>query len=326
MAKCKLCCKAVSSVNSLGCCNLCSVPSGHNIYNCDGGCTNKVRFRIAADTLETGGHSETFRTTDVLTKFSELARAAGVAADPKSSGATPAIYSLCPECWTTTSSGWSGSNYGTAAGKCVSAGFYFNASRPDYIKGGEVWRDKVRSTAIHELMHWRSKAEKGLQDYSSNSNWDECVTDMLGREVYFRLSHDNYESGYGNLTQFCELAAETYLKNYTGPNLSNWKVKRLTDETKPLAIKVVLDKLYKTSGAIDNGKKASVKKELKNVIFKFFVTYHNKGPATMLAGAKDQSGSANFAMFISKFKPTGMPNLSFAPTTYTKTGSQRYPA
>lgn len=319
MAKCKLCCKPASTVDTKGCCNTCNIAVTYNIYDCDGvSCTHKVRFRIASDKLESGNpaHTETFRIADVMSKFNGLILATGITADAKTGA--PGIFSLCPECWTRVSNTWTGSDYDTAAGKCVSTGFYFNASRPDYITSGAVWLDKVRSTAVHELMHWRSKAEKGLQDYSSSDNWDECVTDVLGREVYFRLGHANYESGYGNLTQFCELAAEAYMNNYTYTRIDHWKPKRLVSEGKPAAIKVTLDKLYKTDGSRDTSKNMSVKNELIKLIFKVFATYHNKGPSTMIDGV-------NFVTFSQKFKPTGMANLSFKPVTYTSSASRRYP-
>lgn len=318
MAICKLCCKPATTIDSKGCCSACNILSTRNVYDCDGSCTNKVRFRIASEKLESGNptNTETFKVADVIGKFNELFLAAGITADTKTG--TPGIFSLCPECWRSVSSTWPGSDYGTAAGKCVSTGFYFNASRPDYIKSREVWLDKVRSTAVHELMHWRSKAEKGLQDYSNSDNWDECITDLLGREVYFRLGHSNYESGYGNLTQFCELAALAYLNNYTYTRIDHWKPRRLASEGKSTKIKAVLDKLYKTDGSRDTSKNILIKNELIKLIFKVFATYHNKGPMTSIDGV-------NFATFSQKFKPTGMANLSFKPVTYSSSASRRYP-
>lgn len=307
MKKCKLCCKLVSEVYFSGCCSDCNGLLNPKIYDCDGdNCANKVRFRIASDKLEIGNlNTETFKIADVISKFNELFLEIGITADAKTG--VPEIFSLCPECWTGVSSTWTGSDYGTVPGKCVSKGFYFNASRPGYLKNGDVWLDKVRSTAVHELMHWQSKAEKGLQDYSTE--WDECITDALGREVYFRLGHTNYESGYGNLTQFCKLAADAYMKNYTSTTTkTEWKRKRM--EGKPAAIKNTLDKLYKTDGSYDESKERPVKNELIDLIFKIFATYHNKGPSTMIDGD-------NFATFLQKFKPDGMANLSFGFKTYT---------
>ncbi|CAI8852325.1 RHS repeat domain-containing protein [Pseudomonas serboccidentalis] len=78
---------------------------------------------------------------------------------------------------------------------------YMGVTAPDYSENGRLSADKIRSTIIHEAMHYVSHAHVGFQrstDTSvANSNYDEYVTDFLGYEVFTAMYPEGkYKTGY----------------------------------------------------------------------------------------------------------------------------------
>ena len=79
--------------------------------------------------------------------------------------------------------------YATIPAKTADTGIYFNNALSDYGDSGNPDLEKVRSTCIHEMMHYWSHEHSGLQAFEDGKNvhWDECVTDFLARKVYLAL-------------------------------------------------------------------------------------------------------------------------------------------
>jgi insecticidal toxin complex protein TccC len=65
---------------------------------------------------------------------------------------------------------------------------YMGVTAPDYSENGQLDRDKIRSTIVHEALHSSSHGHVGFQQETdttvSNSNYDEYITDYLAYQVF----------------------------------------------------------------------------------------------------------------------------------------------
>jgi len=78
---------------------------------------------------------------------------------------------------------------------------YMGVDAPDYSENGQLDADKIRSTIIHESLHYSSLEHVGFQastDVSvANSNYDEYVTDYFARQVFNKMFPGAaYKTGY----------------------------------------------------------------------------------------------------------------------------------
>ncbi|NHB86252.1 RHS repeat domain-containing protein [Photorhabdus tasmaniensis] len=142
-----------------------------------------------------------------------------------------------------------------AAWTSPSGTIYMATDSPDYSQNGELDIDKIRSTIIHESLHFSSHEHVGFQadtDTSvQNTNYDEYVTDYFAHQVYKKMYPNNpYKTGYfttdvggrfkvwgGNLVEFMTQSGHTTLDNIkqgyfsgraelnklTGKALDTWK-------------------------------------------------------------------------------------------------------
>ncbi|VVO50416.1 hypothetical protein PS896_00256 [Pseudomonas fluorescens] len=65
---------------------------------------------------------------------------------------------------------------------------YMGVTAPDYSENGRLNADKIRSTIVHEAMHYLSHAHVGFQPLTdtsvANSNYDEYIADFFAYEVF----------------------------------------------------------------------------------------------------------------------------------------------
>ena len=78
---------------------------------------------------------------------------------------------------------------------------YIGVTAPDYSENGQLNTDKIRSTVVHEAMHYLSHGSVGFQastDTSiANSNYDEYVADFFAHEVYSAMyPGSEYQTAY----------------------------------------------------------------------------------------------------------------------------------
>jgi insecticidal toxin complex protein TccC len=78
---------------------------------------------------------------------------------------------------------------------------YMGVNAPDYSENGQLDVDKIRSTIIHESLHYFSHMHKGFQEVTNttveNSNYDEYVTDFFAQKVFKEMYPDStYKTGY----------------------------------------------------------------------------------------------------------------------------------
>uniref|UniRef100_UPI0036DDBA34 RHS repeat domain-containing protein n=1 Tax=Photorhabdus sp. RM322S TaxID=3342825 RepID=UPI0036DDBA34 len=108
---------------------------------------------------------------------------------------------------------------------------YMATDSPDYSQNGELDVDKIRSTVVHESLHFSSHNYVGFQadtDTSvQNTNYDEYVTDYFAYSVYKEMYPDSpYKTGYftkdvggkpkvwgGNLVEFMTQSGHETLGN-----------------------------------------------------------------------------------------------------------------
>ncbi len=78
---------------------------------------------------------------------------------------------------------------------------YMGITAPDYSENGQLDRDKIRSTIVHEALHSSSHGHVGFQQETdtsvSNSNYDEHITDYFANQVFNAMySGAVYKTGY----------------------------------------------------------------------------------------------------------------------------------
>ena len=78
---------------------------------------------------------------------------------------------------------------------------YMGVDSPDYSVDGKLDKDKIRSTIIHESLHFSSKNYTGFQAMTdmgvSNTNYDEYVTDYFAYQVFNKMFPGaTYKTGY----------------------------------------------------------------------------------------------------------------------------------
>lgn len=78
---------------------------------------------------------------------------------------------------------------------------YMGVTAPDYSENGQLDRDKIRSTIVHEALHASSHGHVGFQQETdtsvSNSNYDEYITDYLAHQVFSAMYPGAvYKTGY----------------------------------------------------------------------------------------------------------------------------------
>jgi insecticidal toxin complex protein TccC len=78
---------------------------------------------------------------------------------------------------------------------------YMGVTAPDYSEGGSLDVDKIRSTVVHESLHFFSHQHVGFQAGTdtaiTNSNYDEYVTDYLAEKVFNAMyPGSTYKTGY----------------------------------------------------------------------------------------------------------------------------------
>lgn len=131
---------------------------------------------------------------------------------------------------------------------------YMGVDSPDYSDKGQLDVDKIRSTIVHESLHYSSYQHVGFQAETdlgaTNLNYDEYVTDYFAYQVFTKMFPGAaYKTGYftkdlnnkfmqwgGNLAKFMvdsghvtpqELAGSYFgsgkLKALPEPLLSKWK-------------------------------------------------------------------------------------------------------
>ncbi|WP_118985519.1 RHS repeat domain-containing protein [Photorhabdus sp. CRCIA-P01] len=106
---------------------------------------------------------------------------------------------------------------------------YMATDSPDYSQNGELDIDKIRSTIIHESLHFSSHKHVGFQAETDtsvqNTNYDEYVTDYFAAQVYKKMYPNRpYKTGYfttdvggrfkvwgGNLVEFMTQSEHTTL-------------------------------------------------------------------------------------------------------------------
>lgn len=131
---------------------------------------------------------------------------------------------------------------------------YMGVDSPDYSDNGQLDVDKIRSTIVHESLHYSSYQHVGFQAETdlgaTNLNYDEYVTDYFAHQVFTKMFPGAaYKTGYftkdlnnnfmqwgGNLAKFMvdsghvthqELAGSYFgtgkLKALPEPLVSKWK-------------------------------------------------------------------------------------------------------
>lgn len=202
---CELC--GHSAPGQVGKCSKCGHDPNTLLYKCEGlpnaPCTKKVRWRSTPARVDWGKGSTAMSLTDVKTELGRVLTALGrntpvAVTDPK-------IYSLCEPCWAKKAEAWSpgaADVYTTCAARCTDEGLFFNTMRPDYFSGGVVRVDKVKSTVVHEFMHWCSFSHDGLGAEKSPIDWNECMTDLVARRIYIGMRLGTYTTAYGNGSEF----------------------------------------------------------------------------------------------------------------------------
>ncbi|MFP3676896.1 hypothetical protein SB725_07165 [Pseudomonas sp. SIMBA_041] len=78
---------------------------------------------------------------------------------------------------------------------------YMGVTAPDYSENGQLDRDKIRSTIVHEALHASSHGHIGFQQETdtsvSNSNYDEHITDYFAHQVFNDMYPGAlYKTGY----------------------------------------------------------------------------------------------------------------------------------
>ncbi|TWC33020.1 RHS repeat-associated protein [Pseudomonas sp. SJZ078] len=131
---------------------------------------------------------------------------------------------------------------------------YMGVDSPDYSDNGQLDVDKIRSTIVHESLHYSSYRHVGFQAETdlgaTNLNYDEYVTDYFAYQVFTKMFPGAvYKTGYftkdlggnfmqwgGNLAKFMvdsghvtpQALAHSYFSTGTlnalkDPSLSKWK-------------------------------------------------------------------------------------------------------
>ncbi|HEX7362483.1 MAG TPA: hypothetical protein VF283_18475 [Bryobacteraceae bacterium] len=201
-------------------------------------------------------------------------------------GAGPALglvplVNLCPACWGKQANVWivgAGAGvYAAIPAKTADTGVYFNNSLADYDSGGKPDLEKVRSTCVHEMMHYWSHNHEGLQPYEQGKNvhWDECVTDFLARKVYFAItSREAYKTSYGTMSEFIKRQLDQIFQKA----LPKFKLRALQAvNTAPFA-KAFND--LAPTGFL----KPNYRNEFEKALGKSFITWYMNGPNTIVDG------------------------------------------
>lgn len=131
---------------------------------------------------------------------------------------------------------------------------YMGVDSPDYSDNGQLDVDKIRSTIVHESLHYSSYRHVGFQAETDlgvqNLNYDEYVTDYFAYKVFTKMfpgavyktgyftkdNNNNFMQWGGNLAKFMvdsghvtdrELAGSYFgtgkLRKLPEPSLSKWK-------------------------------------------------------------------------------------------------------
>jgi len=193
-------------------------------------CNNDVPFVIDKQSitfqLGAGGHSLSI---DLAKVVGELSAVMPANAQVTKYIGKLEIFCLCGTCWGKASDAWAvasqntaspqkASDYASAAAKATPQGLFFQAHEETFKVSGKVDLDCIRSTTVHELVHWTvADTTQGFQQLAggtdtiiglSSWSWDEVLTDHLAHKCYKRMRYGDYKTNYGNYLEFIDKAAD----------------------------------------------------------------------------------------------------------------------